>query len=385
MRICLVTPWPPQHTGIADYAYDLAWGLHAERHEVVVVTDAPDSVPLHGVTLQSPAWLTDETAAGFDRIVYQMGNNTDFHIFQLPLLFRHSGVVHLHDMVCHHLMAWLLYVQGTPEFYRKVLAKWYGPLLAEWSWRELMRNQPIWETSLVSEVPLFEEIAQHATACVTHSTYAARKLNAAFRSMKVKVLPQLYREASAHHGGAEGPFRIGVFGGVDPNKRVDYVLRSCLACIEAGRSLELHIVGKIHPACEQMLLNAQQSPLKDAIRIHGRVEHGTLLELLAEMDLCVALRYPTMGETSAVVMRALQAGTPVMVNDIGWYAELPDFLPKIQPGVANEQQDLTNAIMVFSARGPEYRSLLAKTQHWVGRTLQFNDAVRDYAQFLQTC
>ena len=31
-----------------------------------------------------------------------------------------------------------------------------------------------------------------------------------------------------------------------------------------------------------------------------------------------------MGETSAVVIRALSVGTPLVVSDVGWFSELPD-------------------------------------------------------------
>ena len=38
----------------------------------------------------------------------------------------------------------------------------------------------------------------------------------------------------------------------------------------------------------------------------------------------VNLRSPTMGETSGSVIRALSLGKPVIVCDVGWFAELPD-------------------------------------------------------------
>jgi hypothetical protein len=163
------------------------------------------------------------------------------------------------------------------------------------------------------------------------------------------------------------------------------VLQSCLECLEAGRPIELHIAAKIHPSCEPMLMNVRGTRLEQALTIHGRVQHETFLSLLSEMDLCISLRYPTMGETSAVVMRALQAGTPVIVSDIGWYSELPEFLPKIEPNRPEEQQELTNVIMRLSDRGREYEDLFRSTQEWVAQTLQFDDAVDEYVQFMQAC
>ena len=45
---------------------------------------------------------------------------------------------------------------------------------------------------------------------------------------------------------------------------------------------------------------------------------------MAACDVCVNLRSPTMGETSGSVIRQLSLGKPVVVSDVGWFAELPD-------------------------------------------------------------
>src|SRR5947208_2123889 len=46
--------------------------------------------------------------------------------------------------------------------------------------------------------------------------------------------------------------------------------------------------------------------------------------LMARCDVLVNLRYPTMGETSGSVIRGLSLGKPMVVSDVGWFAELPD-------------------------------------------------------------
>jgi hypothetical protein len=54
------------------------------------------------------------------------------------------------------------------------------------------------------------------------------------------------------------------------------------------------------------------------------VEEERLWALLAACDACVLLRAPTMGETSGSAIRALSLGKPLVVSDVGWFAELPD-------------------------------------------------------------
>ena len=51
---------------------------------------------------------------------------------------------------------------------------------------------------------------------------------------------------------------------------------------------------------------------------------SALWQLLADCDVCVSLRWPTMGETSGMAIRALSLGKPLVVSDAGWFSELPD-------------------------------------------------------------
>ncbi|MGH3141649.1 MAG: glycosyltransferase family protein, partial [Gaiellales bacterium] len=56
----------------------------------------------------------------------------------------------------------------------------------------------------------------------------------------------------------------------------------------------------------------------------GYVDEERLWSLMESCDTVVSLRSPTMGETSGTVVRALSAGIPLVVSDVGWFSELPD-------------------------------------------------------------
>ena len=45
---------------------------------------------------------------------------------------------------------------------------------------------------------------------------------------------------------------------------------------------------------------------------------------MAACDLHVNLRSPTMGETSGTAIRHSRLGKPLVVSDVGWFAELPE-------------------------------------------------------------
>lgn len=383
-HFAFITPWPPQKTGIADYAFDLVHGLIDRGYKVSVICEAKDPKPIEGVDLHSPEWLTEETRKQFDAIVYQVGNNSNFHTFQLSLLFKFPGVIHLHDMVLHHLMAWLLYFEGNPRLYGTVLAKWYGPLLAVKARKSIREKVPLWESPEVTDVPFFEEVLLHATALVTHSLFVEKEVNTIFPEIPKLVLPQLYRDVM--QGGQLEPqaFHIGIFGGVAANKQLDLIIDSLIAASEKNSTLRVHILGGVDSGCEHFIERINSSSLASITHIYGRVEQETLLRLVSAVDLCLALRYPTMGETSAIVMRALQAGTPVIVSDIGWYAELPNLVPKVKMGTGNEVIELTNMIVAMSTKGSEYQKLKAEICQYSRSALVFENSIELYVDFLLT-
>src|SRR5205807_4355443 len=74
------------------------------------------------------------------------------------------------------------------------------------------------------------------------------------------------------------------------------------------------------------------------------VEEARLWSLLSACDACVLLRAPTMGETSGSAIRTLSLGKPLVVSDLGWFAELPDDVALKVPVGEGEEAALVAAL-----------------------------------------
>ena len=123
-------------------------------------------------------------------------------------------------------------------------------------------------------------------------------------------------------------------------------------------------------------------PVEGAVTYVGYCEDRRVFySWLAAADVVINLRSPTLGETSAVALRALAAGRPVIVFDHGWYAELPDdACVKVPP----EDGEALLAAMRSLAMDPEKRCAigerarrLACTEHTPAR------AAERYAEFIE--
>ncbi len=331
MHISVVTPWPPQHTGIADYAYDLVSGLHMSGTSLSVWTDCDNPVPVDGL----PIYKIDKNSlpdlSQSDLILYQMGNNTHFHLYMIELIKKYGGIVHLHDIVLHHLMAWLTWAQGDSPSYLALVEKWYGSGIRKACEDLLKHSVTPWDSEIVTEIPLFQEVLQYADACIIHSFFAQEKIQMSFPNLRIYKIDQIYKgdDTVRKKLTKSKTLRIGVFGGVDPQKRVDICIQAFADLLTVNGNCELHIVGSVDNRCESLINLPQKLGINGKVLFHHRVDDDKFYSLLSTMDVLIALRYPTMGETSAIVMRALKTGIPVIVNRIGWYAELPNFIDKI--------------------------------------------------------
>jgi len=332
IRIAFITPWPPQETGIGDFAFDLVTDLLNFEIVIHVFTDCENPVKVNGVDFFNPntsdlAQLTD-----YDLRIYQMGNNVHFHLYMLDLIKEYPGIVHLHDMVLHHLMGWITWMQGDLRSYLRLLSKWYGSKVSFLCHEMMKRDAMTWDTEIVTDIPLFEEFLQYADGCIVNSEFAKNKVQKAFPELPVyrivHALKGMNIVEKKYHGNHK-PLNIGVFGGIEPNKNVDVILEVFSRLTQRKSDWILHLVGGVAESCKHIPELPLKLGIADNVAFHGRLDDESFKKKMSNMDLILSLRFPTMGETSGVVTRAMQMGIPAIVNDIGWYAELPDFVDKV--------------------------------------------------------
>jgi glycosyltransferase involved in cell wall biosynthesis len=352
-KLALVTPWPPQHSGIADYAFDLATGLAQQGVRVSVYTDVVAPAPATNNIELRPI----QTFPGpdpFDRVVYQMGNNAQFHRRMMIPLGTHGGIVHLHDMVLHHFIHDLTSGHGQGRLYYRLVKYWYGEEIFHriCNWNK-MRDDCYTSSTGVTDVPLFEPVVQFADACIVHSEFCRQRITARFPDLPCKVIPQAYRGAAIMTRPAGVPLRVGAFGSVNPHKHTDTLLKAAHAAIERGAALHVDIAGNVDSGAQELAQLVNQLGITQQVTFHGRVDEESFHRLMQSVDICVALRYPTMGETSGVVSRALQKGIPTIVNDVGWYAELPPFVDKL-PTDRRQMQEQLGTLLARHALEPEF-------------------------------
>ncbi|PZP60835.1 MAG: glycosyltransferase [Pseudoxanthomonas spadix] len=320
----MVGPMPPQKTGVADYTASLVAMLRSQGLRVDTIT--------HDDVRDCGAGNVLARLRAADTVVYQIGNHPIYHGWIFPLLAEVPGLVHLHDLVLHHMVAGVLESEGRllDGGYEQALHKWYSASDVRMASKRLRDGTPLWNSEDVIHYPLHQPVTAASVGVIVHSEYSARKIASDLPWLSVSVVPQLYPEA-VPRGQHRRVNTIAILGGGQPNRRFDWVVRA-LSQVDASLRypLTLEIAGELVPEVDLQLNQLEEARNIRLIK-HGRIDDAGFHQVFERADLMIALRMPTMGETSAVVMKALQAGLPTVVSDHGWYAELPECVRKLEP------------------------------------------------------
>jgi glycosyltransferase involved in cell wall biosynthesis len=343
LRLDYVSPLPPVRSGIADYSADLLPHLEP-LCDLRVVALAGQQVADEIADRWRPAAAGD--CGGDGRLpLYQMGNNT-YHEGVLELAMKRPGIVTLHDMVLHHLLVEATIARGRDEHlaeYREWLTRDHGWVGAEAGaaryWTEL------------GEAAMFT-LAGHRTllrrqrGVLVHNRWAADRVLEQSGELAVRVVPMAVPLPPRPDPGARRGFRerlgvgpetplLGSFGFQTPIKRTRVAVRA-LARQELAAA-HLVVAGEVLPILD-LEGEAAAAGVADRLHVTGFLDPVEFQAAIAACDLCLNLRYPTAGETSASLLRVLAQGRPAVVSDYAQFRELPaEVAVKVPLGEAEEE------------------------------------------------
>ncbi len=323
MRLAVVTPLDAAQTGVADYSRDLLPHLaEAADHAIAVFTDRASCAQSGAGWSARPIDDLPATARTFDLIIYQLGNSPA-HDFMAEALRRYPGLIVLHDVSLHYFFA-----RQARSRYVQALGYGYGPAGARLGRQFLHDYAPVnYPDYLVSE-----SVIDASPGTIVHSHHALDLLSARCPTARLAYVPmpiplppdRSYAAARAQLGVRADELLIGVFGVLNDSKQPRAILAAIRKLLDAGVPITAVFIGRendtFHLADE-----APRLGVSDHVRALGFIEDLVVVnDWLAACDAAINLRSPYWGETSASTLRILAAGTPVIVNEVGAFAELPD-------------------------------------------------------------
>ncbi len=348
----------------------------AERmgHTAVVVrTEREDLLEAAPFACQVPVlrWTdaaqVEATARDADALVYQIGNNYSYHTGGLHWLRRLPGIVCLHDFLLAHLFA--EWAQGRRDEASAVLASWYGEQAPAEFFQASDSTPQDFAATASRSYPMTEWICAEALAVVSHGHWGMPRVAASCPG-PLRVLPLPYDSPGAtaadQAAGHEGRIRILTVGHVNPNKRVESVIRAIGSSAQLRNKVSYRLCGLIQPNVAEELEDLAGA-LGVELVISGETDDADLQRAMVEADIACCLRWPSFEAASATTIEALLYGKATVVSNAAFYSELPDdCVRKIEPTA--EVLDLRHALEELVSDPGARRAMAERGQAWARRT-----------------
>lgn len=300
--------------------------------------------------------LTDLT--NYDIIFYNMGNYIPFHRDIYEVSRKYNGVIVLHDYIMHHFFAgYYLECLRNPQEYVYEMKRIYG-VNGEKAAIECLSGEhtQIWESNEITHFPFFEKAIEGAMGVITHSKFLADKVRNVYKGPVATIYFPFNHENNNPSAVSrykkndfnieEDKFLLLSFGHVNPNKRIDKVIKAIGENQQIADKVIYVIIGPYDKSSENYLeiqRLIKKYNLSDIVKFMGYQNDELLQAYMEVSDVFVNLRYPATEGASWSLLEQMFYGKPIIVTNTGFYEELPDdCLVKIP--IKDEEKELSKVL-----------------------------------------
>jgi glycosyltransferase involved in cell wall biosynthesis len=377
VRLSVWSPLPPTPSGVADYVAEQLPGL-ARHFEVRAVVPDPAAVDRHrlaGIEVVAPP-----EGARADLHLYHLGNSPA-HAYAYRAALTNPGVVFLHEWSLHHLVLHETVERGNVTEYLREMRRAHGEQ-GTFVGRQVARG--LGGELFPALLPLNDRVLGASLAVVTLTREAGERAGRHLAGRPVLALPMHFAspleplpapaDARRDLGLPADALLVTAPGLATAAKQLDLVARVVGRLRERDPRVRLVVAGDLDPT-SGVLEAARTARLGEGLIVTGRLCLEDFVRHIAAADVVAALRFPSHGEMSAALLRALGLGRPALVS-AGTPAgqEFPEgVVVPVTPGPAEEEELLALLGLLF--RDPALRAsigVLARehvlARHDLGRT-----------------
>jgi len=388
VRIAYFSPLNPVKAGISDYSEELLPYLSRHAKIDLFIDNYLPSNETIRENFKIFHYLTfEDKSKEYDIVLYHIGNNPA-HTYIYNSLMKYSGIVVLHDYVVHHLALKALVDSGNWEGYLEEMKDCYGDsgVLA---FIQILKGYG--RDTLYFLYPFNEKLLSQAAGVIVHSNYLKKTIQKKFPQLPIARVSQgieFYQkqefnqaEAKKKLGLNEDTFVIASFGFITPSKKPEAMLKAFKSFHRKHKNSFLLLVGA---GAENLDLSEliKKYSLRTSVKITGYVDFETFQEYIHLSDVCLNLRYPTGGETSAALLRIMACGKPVVVSNYSQFAELPNHCCiKVDLG-KNEELELIAYLNLLWEDKELRHKISLNARDYIKQNHNLELSARQYAQCL---
>lgn len=386
--IAYFSPLKPDRSGVADYSERLLPKLAAYFDVHLYGHKKPPETPL---IRQMFKWFTrrdyelQARKTPYDINVYQLGNS-HLHQYMYPVMARYPGAVVLHDANLHHARANSHLGHRNLNDYLDELSWCHGeagekagPALAHGY------HSPM----LFDLFPMLGLACRGARSVIVHNRFAADRVAENLDAKRVIQIPLPFfdrpliepEDARNRLGISPGETVVATFGFVTPGKGLENLLTAFRVFHRQYKDSRCVLVGgTLDDTYKQRIeTQIQQTP---GAEMTGYTTNDVYEDWLAAADICIALRFPTQGESSDALLRVMGAEKPVIVPDYRQFREIPATACVHIPVYPNEPYALLTALRMLKSNPEKAATLASNARMYALRTNSSNKWISSFADAL---
>jgi len=315
LNLAVWSPLPPTPSGVADYVAEQLPELAREFTVQAVVEDpaAVDRAGLAAIEVVAPE------AAQADLHLYHLGNSPA-HAYVYRAATVVPGVAFLHEWSLHHLVLHETVERGDVGGYLREMRRANGEM-GTFVGRQVARG--LGGEVFPALLPLNDRVLEGSLAVVTLTQETLERVRRRVPGIPALALalhfaspldPAPTRGEARRALGLESDLRLVTAPGLGTAaKRLDLAVRAVARLRQEDSRVRLIVAGDLDPAAG-IREAAQEAGLGDGLLVTGRLSLHDFTRHIAAADVVLALRFPSHGEMSAALVRALGLGRPALVS-----------------------------------------------------------------------
>jgi glycosyltransferase involved in cell wall biosynthesis len=374
-QLAFFSPFKPVKSGIADYSHDLLPSL-SQQFNIYSYHDEdylPDLSKTENLLPRSQ-FEKDLLKRQYEAVIYQIGNSS-YHCYIYSQLMSYPGISVLHDYYLGGLINYMdtqLPRLGI-TFYDE-LEHNYGRDKALEIKNLIQQGKLNVDTNLAeAEIYVNRRIFTRSLGVVLHSKWAYESAinNYSCDNDCIVSIPQLVPQYNSpqipakdirhEFGIPTDSVVISTFGFVNSTKRPLSILHAFHKYFQTHQLAFLVFVGGTEYLGSLDIENEiHKLGLQGHVKITGYVDMQDFYRYIEISDICLNLRFPFKGESSASLLRILSVGKPTVVTDIGSFSDFPDdvVLKIPQPHQSNEVAEIFKALTLLT-ENVDYKNSLS--------------------------
>lgn len=376
MKLAWYTPYS-KYSAIGAFSREVITALQANGHQVTAIrcekpnsqvskTEAVRVCPLENAhSFDSQA---EEYLAGFDLVIYNLGNHFANHYYAIEHQRRVPGITILHDYMLHHLLyEWCN--EDPSRNYCKVIADEAGNnALADYQAAGLKDIQKEWYMSAATKHPVLKFAAANTLGVVTHADFyqesTARLLHCPVTTIPLAYPQSIERDFPAPTVSAS-KLQLLTIGDVNLNKRCESIIQALGKHPWLASKWQYRIAGGVSKShAEHLKQVAKAGAVQVDLELLGSIDDKTLAREMKNSNAIACLRFPIIEGASASIVSSLASGRPTLVSCGGCYDEIPDSMVMRVP-VETETESIQCHLEFITKNYAKSVESAEKAKEWV--------------------